>query len=388
MKENNQKLKILKSICEEIGIPNLIDVLSYTSFRRLKPVLINAWKNRVAIKTPANLLSEYEEKKQFYSVSSITQDKLYDFMQACFTAIPLYFDIVEMSPIVPLGTNSVLSRVSQNNSLSTIRGSEVVSDTTTQLALECAVQRKKLLASSLSLMQSVCLCSSQRVLRLQPFDSNKGYMQHFNLFGLCSGGRNSKSEAFAIKWIRTHISIILDILKSLKKFGLDFANITVSISDIKFLEQLISSLSIPRNEVIQHSLDENYDFFKRFNVKFPREIETISDVSVHDFEYCGLPDKIAYFSCLEEDIINPLRQRYPHVRFCFDFSRKAGMGYYQHICFHIFGTDRVGRCIQIADGGTVNWLGKLLKNRKEAMVISGIGSELVQKLFSSSEVEC
>jgi len=37
--------------------------------------------------------------------------------------------------------------------------------------------------------------------------------------------------------------------------------------------------------------------------------------------------------------------------------------------------------VQVADGGVVDWAAKLLSNGREAMVTSGLGAELMQKLF-------
>jgi len=380
--KNNEESEMLRSICEELGIPNLVDVLAETPLRRLQPILVNAWKRRSVAKKATDILNEYGSKKQFYGVGAIPQDQLMDFAQICYSAVPFEFDFVEMSPITPLGVNTALSNLSQNKILATIRGSEVVGDATTQLSLECAYRRKKLLLNSSSIAKDVHLCSSQRVVRLQPFDSSKGYMQHFNLFGLCSGGRNLESKAFAIEWIRKHITILLDMLMALRKNGYLFNDISVSISDIRFIEQIASSLGIPREAIIRQSADEDFNLFREFKVDFPEEVENISSISAENFLRHGLTDQTAYFSHLENDILNPIRQQYQNIRFCFDFSRKDGLGYYPHICFHIFAKDRNGRHVQLADGGAVDWLAKLLNNQKEAMVTSGIGSELIQKLFN------
>ncbi|MFH1048569.1 MAG: hypothetical protein V1732_02805 [Patescibacteria group bacterium] len=372
------EIKMLQRICRELQAPNLIEILEKTPMRLLQPILMHAWKKRVTNKKTTDLLAEYESKLEFYGVSSIPQKQLIDFVQICHDSIPANFDIVQTSPITPVGLNSLLSKISQNNTLPTIRKSEVVSDITTQLALECAYRRKKSHSG-----ETVNLCSSGRVLRLQPFDKNKGYMQHFNLFALCSGGTNSvKKGGFAVPWIQSHISILLDILKSLQNKGYTFKNISVNISDMKFLEQLIYALNIPRKEILLHSLDDDFSFFQKYEVTFPSEISDTSMLSSHNFEQCGLSDKTKYFARLEKGIILPLQLKYPRVRFCFDFTRKSGLGYYPHLCFHIFATDQTNRIVQLADGGAVDWLEKLLRSEKGTMVTSGIGSELIQKLFS------
>ena len=53
---------------------------------------------------------------------------------AAFDAVPDY-DAVDLAPVEPLGSTSVLGRIDQNNVLATARGTEVVADPTIALAL-------------------------------------------------------------------------------------------------------------------------------------------------------------------------------------------------------------------------------------------------------------
>lgn len=84
---------------------------------------------------------------------------------------------------------------------------------------------------------------------------------------------------------------------------------------------------------------------------------------------------------IEYVILPPLKEKFPNVSFSFDFNRKAGLGYYQDLCFHIFAKNNDGRSIQLSDGGTVDWVAKFLASDKERTFTSGFGSELIQKLF-------
>jgi hypothetical protein len=61
----------------------------------------------------------------------------------------------------------VLGGIAQNNVLTTIRKAEVLGDSTPALALECARRRRELVDRTPA---PVRLASSQRVMRLQPFD--------------------------------------------------------------------------------------------------------------------------------------------------------------------------------------------------------------------------
>ncbi len=375
--------KMLRSIIKELGIPRLLEVLSTTPMRRLQPILVHAFKNRAKIRKPADLLKEYERKQEFLGIGSMPQIELYNFALTCHEATRSTFENVQTSPVSPFGLNAVLSMVSQNNTLSSIRGLEVVSDLTTQLALECSLRRKRNLARKD--VSSVHLSTAGRVLRLQPFDKSKGYMQHFNLFALCSGGPNIPSKGgFAVPMLRKHIAALLDTISVLHREGYQSSDITVKISDMRFLDQLIEVLNLPRDDILQNSLNDEFDLFSEYRVQFPKEVETADDLRPTMFRDNGLSNRVRYFAHIEQGILEPLRATNPGVRFCFDFNRKSGLGYYPHLCFHIFAKNQKGNVVQIADGGAVDWAAKLLSNKREAMVTSGIGAELMQKLFKDS----
>ena len=374
--------QIHEKMNEKLGIPNLDEILAEKPLRDLNPIFIKAFRERAANRNPNEILQDYESKNEFYGVSSIDQRKLIKLESTFYEILPEKFHAVEVSPISPLGLNSVITKVSQDISLSTIRGSEVISDPTTSLVLECAMRRKKQLVNENTRMELVNLATAQRVLRLQPFDKDKGYMQHFTLFGLCTGGRDKGEASFVVDSTIEHISIWLDLIKHLKNSGYAFDNISVNISDIRVLEKLITTLSLPREEINKNSFNEDFDFFKEYNIRIPKEIFSMQEIKTELFEQYGLGDKIAYLSALEQRVIQPLREKYPDIRFCLDFARKGGLGYYQNVCFHIFASNFNGRNIPLADGGSVDWLGKLLSSNKERAFTSGFGAELVQKLFS------
>lgn len=375
---NNQ---IHEKMSEKVGVPNLVEILAEKPLRDLNPIFIKAFRERTSNINPNEILQDYESKKEFYGVSSIDQRELIKLESAFYTVVPEKFHAVEVSPISPLGLNSVITKVSQDISLSAIRGSEVVSDPTTSLALECATRRKKQLVNEDTRMELVNLATAQRVLRLQPFDKNKGYEQHFTLFGLCTGGRDKGDASFVVDSTIEHISIWLDLIKHLNGGGYTFDNISVNLSDIRVLEKLITTLSLPREEINKNSFNEDFDFFKEYNIRIPKEVSSMQEINTELFEQHGLGDKIDYLSALEQRVMQPLKEKYPEVNFCLDFARKGGLGYYQNVCFHIFASNFNGRNMPLADGGSVDWLEKLLSDSKERAFTSGFGAELVQKLF-------
>ena len=57
--------------------------------------------------------------------------------------LPHRFAGVELSPVAPLGTCSAVAPVDEHRVVSTVRGSEVLSDPTNALAVEAAVRRRE-----------------------------------------------------------------------------------------------------------------------------------------------------------------------------------------------------------------------------------------------------
>ena len=78
-----------------------------------------------------------------------------------------------------------------------------------------------------------------------------------------------------------------------------------------------------------------------------------------------------------------LRDVVDGVDIVFDDSRTKGRGYYQEVCFKIH-REMPNGWIELADGGLVDWGAKLLSNAKERMFISGIGSERVCGLITTT----
>jgi len=373
---------IVRGLCNKLGVPSLVEELVKAAWRDVQPILIKVMRDRVQKRNPTELLVEYESKPEFYGVSGIDQRSLHEFVAHFYAVLPENYWVVELAPIAPLGLNALLSRVSQDVSLSSIRASEVVSDPTTPLALHCAYERKRILPDKGKMYESVRLATTHRVLRLQPFDRSKGYMQHFRLFGLCSGGRDVGHATFFVEHIIEHISVWLTFIDCLGRNGYTFRNIEVKVSDIRVAETLIEKLNLNRETINRHSLDDAWDFFESCNIVLPKEVTTLEEIPESAIKTYGLDNLVSSLKLAEKRILDPLRIRYPHVRIGFDFARKAGLGYYEHLCYHIFAETRNGRCVQLADGGSVDWLSKLLSSKKERMVTSGFGCELIQNLFN------
>ena len=117
-------------------------------------------------------------------------------------ALPPGFIELSLAPLAPLGASSVLADFSQDRVMTTIADSEVVSDSTNVLALECALRRRALVSRRAS---ETRLAAAHRVLRPRE-------QSHFALIGLCTAGRDRGSFEMQLRALREHLDWHLRVL--------------------------------------------------------------------------------------------------------------------------------------------------------------------------------
>jgi hypothetical protein len=81
------------------------------------------------------------------------------------------------------------------------------------------------------------------------------------------------------------------------------------------------------------------------------------------------------YQVLEAEVLDRLSRSYSNVEFMFNQEQKSGQGYYSSVRFQMYARDQAGTDYFIVDGGFTDWTQKLLSNRKERLLISGMGSE-------------
>src|SRR5207245_10333203 len=138
-----QRNRSVERIEKEAGVPNLADALT----NRLAPtdlqsLLLEVYGHRAKKRDPKELLKDHESNR-FTRPSPSNPTRLLEWDRIAFSRLPKVFRPVELSPVCPLGTASVLSPINQDWIVSTIRNTEVVADSTNVLALECAVRRRE-----------------------------------------------------------------------------------------------------------------------------------------------------------------------------------------------------------------------------------------------------
>jgi hypothetical protein len=305
---------ILQRIEREAGISGLASILAEKlSPTDLQSLLLEMYRIRSSRIRPSTVLSDFETNR-FVRPSAISPISLLQWEQIAFSHLPREFKPLALSPVCPFGTSSVVSSVDQNWAVTTVRNTEVVSDSTNVLALECALRRRELLRRNLKSSEPVHLAASHRLLRAQHFKSPES-VSHFSSFALCSAGRDQGNLQFELSTLKLHIRFYLTALRT---FLGPNVPLHVSITEL------------------------------------------------------GLSSRA---ELIETQLLSVIRSEFDGVDCGFDEDRTKGRGYYSDLCFHIHATAASGQRLELVDGGSINWTQKFLSNNKERLIISGIGSE-------------
>jgi len=302
----------------EAGVPDLVEVLTgRLAPSDLQSLLLEVYARLASKVQPAQLLQQHEQNR-FLAPSPADARLLAEVDRAAWELLPDGYLPLELSPLCPLGTNSAIATVSQNKVVSTTRNTEAVADSTNVLALESAARRRRQLRSK-GAQAPVLLAASQRVTRAQVFRGTRSWA-HFRLLSLCAAGRDAGTFRFESSQLVEQIAFQVRLLQELARFGRVYSSIRVAITD--------------------------------FTSGRLRE-------------------------ALEANVLAPLSARFLDVRVHVDSERTSGRGYYDAACFKLFAREPSGEEIELGDGGTVDWTAKLLSDRKERLIISGLGVERI-----------
>lgn len=169
----------------------------------LQTLLLEVSRERAAAVTPARVVQRWREDR-FVRPSGVDPRALVKTQARLWERLPEQFVGVELSPLAPLGTCSAVATVDQNKIVSTMRGTEVASDPTNELAIEAAIRRRAGQAR-------VDLAACQRVVRAQAVDG-PGMFAHFQLFALVSSARDTGSGRIEAEMLVDHLRFWHDVL--------------------------------------------------------------------------------------------------------------------------------------------------------------------------------
>jgi hypothetical protein len=307
-------------------------------------LLMGVLEERARARTPASLREQWRQDR-FVQPCAVDQRAVLELDGHLFAAAA-DFEAIELSPVAPLGVCSSVALASQNKIVSTARGTEVVSDPTNVLALECARRLGEGAGRSVGaatpdvvmpveaagpvvegrrpadsgarsvagLAAPVKLATSHRCTRAQAVPKQPGFAAHFRMFCLASAGYERENRAFTSGALAEHINTHLAALDRLGRNGYAISPYGVRLLSVERNAELASRVAAGvRGASVEHQvLDHAY---------------------------------------------------YDGIRFMID----------------VLAPD--GSRLPLIDGGAFDWLRKLTSNNKLVYVASGMGSQIVAMLF-------
>lgn len=179
-------------------------------------LLLDVIERRAARRSPTDLNRQWESDR-FVAPAYLDQRTLLELDRELFAAAE-GFEAIELSPLAPLGVCSGVARTSQNRVVSTMRGTEVVSDPSNVLALESA---RRLRADASGIVR---LATSHRCVRAQEVPPLPGFAAHFRMFCMTSAAHETKDQAFTVDSLVEHIRVHWRALDRLERIGYRFAD--------------------------------------------------------------------------------------------------------------------------------------------------------------------
>jgi hypothetical protein len=188
MSEEHLHPAVSRIVREQEG-RGLLDALSVAlSTSDLTALMLEVMHRRAADLTAAQVLDQYE-RDRFVRPSSVDPRRLLELESLALATLAPPFEPIATSPLVPLGTHSVVAGVHQNRVVTTVRGSEVAADPTNSLV------------------------AVDRVVRAQKFEG-PGAFAHFSLLGLASAGRDTGDHEFEAASMQHHIEALIAICQA------------------------------------------------------------------------------------------------------------------------------------------------------------------------------
>jgi len=215
---------ILRRVERETGCNDLAQILGkQLESGDLHSLLLAAFRERSRQRTPGQVLSDYLDQT-LMRPCAIDARVFLAWDQTVYRFLPAAFTPLELSPVCPFGSHSTFATVSQDKTLVTIRGAEVISDATNVLALEAASRRRSLLRQTPRDATTISLASSHRLVR-----THSTAYPHFRLFHLITAGRDTGDSRFECPALVEHLTIFLHALNT---FLTPQAVLRVSLTDL------------------------------------------------------------------------------------------------------------------------------------------------------------
>lgn len=281
-------------VAKKMGYSDLLNDLSEKlSASELNTLLLELFRIRAKKIKPRELFRQFE-KNRFASPSDVDTITFNEFEMRCLKlAKSRGFAPITLSPLTSFGTCSGVAFVDQNNVVTALRGTEVVSDATNVLAMLIAKEFKKRPGHGL-----IKYAATHRHVRGQAL-SNPAFTAHFGIFCLATGGMDTGSFSFELEQLLDHITIHHSVYSN--EFDLSQENLLLKIflkeENELFQQKLKDSMKHIDNKVTlriekQSNPGDYYKLvqFKFFIVRNGQEIN-LSDGGFVDWTQKLIPNK-------------------------------------------------------------------------------------------------
>lgn len=204
---------IIERILKQTGDPELLTKLLSLPGADLGTLLLYLFRMRTENISPTAMPGAFGANR-FCKPSDIDPAAFHAFEHELLTLAKVHgIEGILLSPAAPLGSCSVFGCVNQNNVVSSLRGTEMLSDPTNMLAIILADRLK----NGADNREPLHTCATARVVRAQAFPDLPGFHAHFGLFCMVSAGRASASYGCERELLIKHLVYYRELL--LNRFG-------------------------------------------------------------------------------------------------------------------------------------------------------------------------
>ncbi|WP_437969185.1 hypothetical protein WMF04_07780 [Sorangium sp. So ce260] len=345
----------------------------------LTTLLLHCLRQRALRRSFVDVL-EHAERAPMTHASAADARRIHAFDAAAYAAAA-GFEAVDLAPVGPLGATACAG-VEPNNVLATVRFAEVAADPTTGLALHAARRRRETRGG-----EPLRFCASQRVLRMQP-TKHPGFTPHFRLFALVTAARSpgrGEDDACERRALLEHLVVWADLVRALPSAGFRAAGLRVVLSDTSVVRACLGARGLDADALAHrakaHEPGSSEAALREASVDLPRAAADY----VGAVRSLGLgAELVARAERWVAEVGEPLSRARPEVEIAYDLARLQGLGYYAGPFVQLVVRRDDGLELPLGDGGAVPWLGALLSNRRERMITTGLGTEMVVKMLDRS----
>ncbi|HZE82950.1 MAG TPA: hypothetical protein VE035_01515 [Puia sp.] len=326
MKKNG----IIENIGRKTGVPAIVELLAERlSGSELNSLLLEVFSKKLSGLSPAMLLKQYQGNRFVHPAATDMTGLLALELHALQFLREHRFHPIELSPAAQLGSCCVVTPGDQKKIISAIRNTEIMADATNAIALHIADGKRS---------------GKWRNGADPGVDGDGSGGAGDGVIRYCTVHRHVRAQELKGGWHTAHFKI-----GCLVSSGLDTGSCGFETANLG---------------------EHIYALYHLF-----RDAFGVEKIGVRLWERGGygsqqlLMDRVASHLAQHMGDIPVVREAVPGIN-----------NYYKGIQFKMM-IEMKGKVFEIADGGMVDWTQRLLGNRKERLLISGFGLEVMYKLL-------